>query len=334
MYTLNYNKSFFINNVCITSNIADLFQKAYQYFYPYYQVTKNNNADVKFEFAICKITETEYKNILAKLKMEDCCLKDFLFLGQKHSSESYLNAYYKYDNHYEIYFLKEINIIFFIHPDHIKILGTSKKALFKIFRRYIRMKILYKDYIDKKYIPLHCSCVEKNGQCLAFLGESGAGKTSASLPLISYRQYNLVASDLVFYDVKNNMIYGTPERVRISPGTLKAYGDKYQFLIKEHQKDKTHLSPQFFSIIYNCSIIPSAKLKNFIVPQINLALNSNIITTNETKSLKEFVSHFFPISELETIKNLNIVKNVIKLDFNGNVNELINLYDKHQELLL
>lgn len=84
-------------------------------------------------------------------------------------------------------------------------------------REYFKSVALFRDLCGKLPIfdrfLLHCSVVEANGKCYAFLGRSGAGKTTHSLLWLKYLpEAKILSGDkpVIAYENERFVVYGTP----------------------------------------------------------------------------------------------------------------------------
>lgn len=84
----------------------------------------------------------------------------------------------------------------------------------------------------------------------------------------------MLAADLVFL-TKEGIVIGTPEKMRISPISLRQYSPKYDYLIRS--SEKLSFSPAFFSFAFQCNLVKEAKLDAIILPQISIDTKINDI---------------------------------------------------------
>jgi hypothetical protein len=92
-------------------------------------------------------------------------------------------------------------------------------------------------------LPLHASCVSKQGQSIAFVGDSGWGKSTLAI-FFAREGYSLVADDILALDLNGDhpTIHPSPPYVRLQPDA----GDKFisgydQLPVSHSRTTKRHL---------------------------------------------------------------------------------------------
>ena len=80
--------------------------------------------------------------------------------------------------------------------------------------------------IRRGYVMLHASAVADagTGEAIAFLGNSGSGKSSLALQLVERGGYDFLSNDRIFLKAIDDgvTIVGLPKKPRVNPGTLLA----------------------------------------------------------------------------------------------------------------
>ncbi len=310
---------FYVEDIQIKTNIPNLFKDIFLFFSPFFNVD-TTAFFVKETISAILLENDDYSRIRGKLICNEQA--NVIYGGKKNERYFFFESYKCNVEGYMGFYFPKLSI-FKLKGDlgETCIFADNPKNIFCFLRRLLRSEYLYSTYIRNGYMPLHAACVVKKNKALAFLGKSGAGKTSAILPLIEYFDYNLLASDLVFF-TKEGIVIGTPEKMRISPITLKQYSPKYDYLI--HSTEKLSFSPSFFSYVFKCKLVKEAMLDAIILPRINI-----VSTTNEMKKIykinwEEYLSPFF--YENKKVNNWEWKKDIYQLQYNGNVKKLIELY--------
>lgn len=326
--TKNENElsTFYVEDIEIKTNILYLFKDVFLYFTPFFKV-----GTTKF------FTRESISVILTEKDKFDCiktstlCGEQInLIYGGKKNEQHYFFESYKCDIKGHIgYFFPKLSV-YMIKDDLGKkwIISDNQNNIFCFLRRFLRSKYLYPSYIERGYIPLHAACVAKENKAIAFLGMSGAGKTTAILPLIENFGYHLLAADLVFL-TKEGIVIGTPEKMRISPISLRQYSPKYDYLIRS--SEKLSFSPAFFSFAFQCNLVKEAKLDAIILPQISIDTKINDIKKITQIDLGEYISPFF----FESMEHNHVKweKAIYQLQYNGDIKKLVELYIENEVII-
>lgn len=317
---------FYVEDIEIKTNIPNLFKDIFLFFSPFFKVDRTTFYARESISAIL-IKNDDFNRIQSSLLGSEQV--NLIYGGKKDEHHYFFESYKCNINGYMGYFFPESSV-YMINDDLGKkrIIADNQKNIFCFLRRLLRSEYLYPSYIERGYIPLHAACVVKKNKALAFLGKSGAGKTSAILPLIEYFDYHLLAADLVFLS-NEGIVVGTPEKMRISPITLKQYSPKYDYLI--HSSEKLSFSPSFFSLAFQCNLVKEAKLDAIILPQISIGTTKNDIRKINQIYLEEYVSPFF-FKSIDS-NHVEWKKDIFQLQYNGNVKKLIELYIENEVVI-
>lgn len=313
-----------VEEILIKTNVPELYKELLLFFTPFFRVSRKKEK-IEEEISAILINHEDYLVLNSKMKCMESA--NFLYGGKKNGQHYFFRSYKCVIEDCVCYFFPELLIIYFENELGKKfIYANSGEKLFQFIRRLLRSEFLYPNLIKKGYMPLHGACVTKNNKAIAFLGESGAGKTSAILPLVEYFGYDLISSDLLFISKEGHVI-GTPEKMRITPVTLKQYSPKYDFLI--NSTEKIAFLPSFFSLVFGCNIVSNARLDAIILPEINANGKENKFDRNNSQlDLREYISPFF--YSYKQSKDVLWNGNVYQLKYNGDVKKLVELYKDNE----
>lgn len=320
-------EKFTINELLIKTNDCYLYADLKLYFEPYFRVSQEpKSSKVCQEELIALVIEDEvFNNLIKEVNYKE--VVNMLYGGRgKNGDHFYLSSYKCNIEGYTALFFDYLSA-FYLTDEKGKfyVLVKSTQILYRFVRRLVRSEFLYRDWIKNHFIPLHGACVVKGNTAVAFIGDSGSGKTSAMLPLIEYLGYDYVASDLIFLEKNGTGVLGSPEKMRITQTTLQQYSPKYDYLIKTNKYEKLALSPLHFSIAYHCKIFPMATLKTIILPEINIASGVNSMKKiNSSLVLKKYLSPFF--NNHNQFENVLWTGEVYQLHYTGDVNQLVEIY--------
>lgn len=315
---------FYVEEILIKTNEPELYKKLLHFFTPFYNVSRKK-AKKGEQISAILLSHEDYLILSSKVKCME--ISNFLYGGKKNGKHYFFKSYKCVMEEWEGYYFPELLITYFEDEMGKKIVfAENDKKLFQFMRRLLRSEFLYPELIKNGYMPLHGACVIKNNRAIAFLGESGAGKTSAMLPLIEYLGYDLISSDLLFVS-KEGHVVGTPEKMRITPVTLKQYSPKYDFLI--NSTEKITFSPSFFSLVFGCNIVSDARLDTIILPKINVDGKENKLVREYSQlDLREYISPF--IYDYQSGESILWSGNVYQLEYNGDVKRLMELYKNNE----
>ncbi|WP_158705055.1 hypothetical protein, partial [Salinibacter altiplanensis] len=93
-------------------------------------------------------------------------------------------------------------------------------------------------------LPLHASCVSKQGQSVAFVGDSGWGKSTLAM-LFAKEGYTLVADDILALDLsgKHPVVHPSPPYIRLHSDTGNKFISGYKKLPTSHSRtSKRHVT--------------------------------------------------------------------------------------------
>ncbi len=315
--------SFWVEDISIKTNVPEIYRELTFFFTPFFNLNKDSTLRKEHITALL-ISHDEYCAVNSKTKYLEKA--EFLYGGKRNSVHLFLESYKCVLDGCKGYYFSKISIYLLEDETGKKIvLAEDANNLYRFMRRFLRNNYLYPKLIQKGYLPLHGACAIKGEKAIAFLGESGAGKTSAMLPLIEFMGYDLVSSDLLFLSKKGEVV-GTPEKMRITPITLKQYSPKYDYLISN--VEKMVFSPTFFSMVFGCKIVPKAKLDTIILPKIDVTSKINSLNRSKSSSLdlKEYISP--AVYNTDSLENSLWNGKVYQLRYNGDVKTLMRLYKK------
>lgn len=163
---------------------------------------------------------------------------------------------------------------------------------------------------EKGFIAFHSSCVDIDGNGIAFIGPRNSGKTTCMLTLME-EGYNSVTNDklAIKYDGNNFFGYGVAQDVsiRMSPSFRNLPQNKKYLKYVEEQNVKLydenkleggniHLESVELASINNVKQIPFTNIKNFIYPNYNSSvIDAEFKLMNKDEKLSLLQSQNLPL---------------------------------------
>ncbi|MGI8838854.1 MAG: hypothetical protein ACR2H4_19770 [Pyrinomonadaceae bacterium] len=145
------------------------------------------------------------------------------------------------------------------------------------------MKLLM---LERGMWQFHAACIAKNGLAIALTGNKFSGKTSTLVSALLNRDFDFVANDKVLVDrgEQSWFVYGLPVSSGIRIGTIRQFLPLLDLLNDPHEQHwdnhvlgnedyrneltRIYVKPQKLVEILKCSIMPRAKVKCFVVPEL------------------------------------------------------------------
>ena len=114
---------------------------------------------------------------------------------------------------------------FLVREGHEIIIYPTPGADMRIIRRYLTGTIMAILLYQRGFLVLHASTVNMNGGAIAFMGWSGAGKSSIAAALYTCG-YNIISDDVCAVELadKSAKVYPAFPRLKLSVETAKAVG--------------------------------------------------------------------------------------------------------------
>ena len=326
---ININESFYVDKHLVQGDDKNQIHLYKSFFEPYFNITQEEIQETEGQITYGVISNKEFEQLYTYVLDFGENVKRF-YIGRGEVNRSLYFYTYKFKlNNQDVYYFSDFRV-FYIEKDKYTrcFLGCNRENLFKVMRRIIRTEILYEKFLANNYIPLHGACVCKKGKAIVFVGDSGTGKTTASLPLIEYFGFDMVSSDMCFFNNQKSEIVGTPEKMRILPITLKAYSPKYDYLLEMNNNAKVQLSPRFFSTIFNCNIVTTSSVEAIVFPKISPNDDTNqLIKCSESIELDPYISPFFGVKSYD---NTYWQGKIFRLNYTGDLKKLLTLYEENE----
>jgi hypothetical protein len=86
-------------------------------------------------------------------------------------------------------------------------------------------------------LPIHASCVSKRGQSIAFVGDSGWGKSTLATLFVK-EGYTLITDDILALDLnkKSPIVYPSPSYIRLQPDVGNKFVNEYESFPVSHNR--------------------------------------------------------------------------------------------------
>lgn len=91
----------------------------------------------------------------------------------------------------------------------------------------------------KEYMISHGACVSKKDLCIAILGDSGSGKTSAMFTLVLLNKFNFITDDLIIRSKSTGKVQSFLRPISIRPKTRKIFT---KYIEKDIYRDEVYFS--------------------------------------------------------------------------------------------
>lgn len=181
-------------------------------------------------------------------------------------------------------------------------MDIPENALWEVIQRISTLPML----LNNQCFLLHCSSILINGEVIAFLGSSGAGKSTIA-EIAKAQGYEVLHDDTLIVQEKNGELFGyaspyiTRSKIIGRPGGWKI--SKFYVLEKSDVNEVSELSRKDFTEELMKSLIEA----QFLAPMFKYSQNKSTFGENITKKLM--------------MKSVNITKTscAYKLSFNLNI---------------
>lgn len=195
-------------------------------------------------------------------------------------------AYIKITPEEAIIFVKEVGV-FLVRGGHEVVVIPAPNVEDRLIRLYIVGTVMAVLLYQRGFLVLHASVINVNGNAVAFLGKSGAGKSSTAAALAA-RGHKIIADDVAAINLSTTVtvLPGFPQ-IKISPEAAAALGYDPQSLLLLHplEEKRGYRIPQGFSQ-------EPLPLKRIYVLAEDAALNIESIRPQE--AVIELVRHSRP----------------------------------------
>lgn len=187
----------------------------------------------------CYSVISEY-NPQKYIVLENMLLK----LSSKYIADHHYKSSFKYtDKSGTIYYKKENMIVICPTSLNYNIVKNSNEYKYCFESARIIREIMTYEMAKRKFVKVHCSAVERDGEAIVFIGNKGAGKTTKMINLVGHG-FNFITNDRAFIGFENDFIpciYSWPGAVSVSVDTLSMFE---QFSLVLNHKD-TFRFPQW-----------------------------------------------------------------------------------------
>lgn len=193
--------------------------------------------------------------------------------------------------------------------------------------------------LEKKYFPIHASCVVKDNNADLYFGPKGSGKSTALLCSVILNNYNPLANDIVFVGKENDCwkVFGTVydltfDRFFLQQFKEEEFSPKLLSHSSQNSDNKFRFTPKKFCTTFNTKWVLAANLKNIyfcdLNPQaefVSKIINPSVAINHLEEYGKDFNFTFDDLLSInDLVPNFDYVQLASDIEIRKNVGNILN----------